>query len=121
MLDNRSYEYHYDLKTNLGNAFMTECYLKIGEGLSNTPDYGYSDIVSMIGGLGSVFTGILGFTLNFLVILTLMKTRSLRTEYLTPSIISLCMTNFLFSAISLPMEAVSYVVGYVSIYLNLCR
>ena len=46
---------------------------------------------------------IIGFTLNVLVIMALLKSRSLRKEYLTPFIISLAVTDLAFSTITLPI------------------
>ena len=107
IVDNHSNENHYDL-VQLSDSFMTECYLKVGEGIDNTTSCVYSDATSMIGGLGSLFIATVGFILNFLVICALMKTPNLRKEYLTPFLISLVLIDILFSTIALPMTAVRY-------------
>ena len=109
IVDEHSNESHYDLLTNLNDVSMGECYLYVGKGVNDTSTgFLYTNTESMVGGLVYAFTGIAGFILNFLVIIALMKTPSLRNEYLTPFIISLALTDVLFSALALPLRAVSY-------------
>ena len=115
--DNHSNKSHYHL-VKVSDSSMTECYLKIGEGLDNTTGCVYSEAASMIGGIGALFTAIVGFTLNFLVICALMKTPSLRKEYLTPFLISLALTDILFSAMALPMTSARYFARYVLYMIN---
>lgn len=107
-----SEKYVFELR-NLNNSYMTECWLEVGDGLDNNTDYVYSEAVSVIGGLGALITGIGGSMLNLLVIIAFMKTPSLRKEYLTPFMVSLAMTDLIFSAIALPMLAIGYFARYI--------
>ena len=109
--DNFSKKYYYELR-NLSSSSMRQCYLQMGSGLDNKTEYVYSEAVSMVGGFGALMTGIVGSTLNLLVIFALLNTPSLRKEYLTPFMVSLALTDLLFSAIALPMRAVSYFIRY---------
>ena len=112
---------YYYLLTNVSDSSMSQCYLQIGKDLDNKTEYAYSEAVSLIGGLGAEIIGMIGFTLNLFVIIALTKTPGLRKEYLTPFMISLSLTDFLFSAIPLPMTAVRYFLRYVFIYVELNR
>lgn len=110
---------HYE-KRNLSDSFMTECYLEISDVLVNETEYLYSNGASMFGGIVGIVTGIIGFGLNFLVIIAFTKLSTFRTEYLTPFLISLALTDCLSSAIALPMDAIIYLTGYV-LYSIFCR
>ena len=111
MMDSQSNGTHYKLMTKLDDVSMKECYLKVGEGLDNKTEYVYSDDLSAaVGGIGALVTGMAGFTLNTLVIIALVKTPNLRKDYITPFIISLALTDLLFSTIALPAKAATYFV-----------
>ena len=104
---------HYHL-VNLSNSkYNTECYLKVdvNSALSNDTEYCYTTAESIIAGLGATFQSIAGTILNFLVIVALIRTKSIRHEYITPSILSLIVTDLLFSTITLPMLAARYLIG----------
>ena len=100
---------HYHL-VDLHNASMTKCYLKVDmlSKLDYSPDYIYSNGESILGGLGATFQSIAGTILNTLVIVALLKNKSLRQEYLTPVIVSLSITDLVFSTVTLPMLADHY-------------
>ena len=100
---------HY-LRVNLTDAHMDICYLKVdmNSELDNSTDYVYSDGESILAGLGATFQSIAGTILNILVIVALLKNTILRKEYLTPAIISLSLTDLLFSVITLPALAHRY-------------
>ena len=105
---------HYHL-VNLKGASMTKCYLKVAMDsiLDDSTDYCYGDEESILAGLGALLQAIAGTILNLLVILALLKTKQLRKEYLTPAIVSLALTDLLFSAVTLPMLAHRYFSQYV--------
>ena len=81
--------------------------------LDNDTGYCYSTAESIIAGLGATIQSIAGTFLNLLVILALLNNDNLRKQYFTPSIISLSMTDLLFSMFTLPMLAIRYFVQYV--------
>ena len=85
---------HYHL-VNLSNSkYNMECYLKVDVNfaLSNDTEYCYTTAESIIAGLGATFQSIAGTILNFPVIVALIRTKSIRHEYITPSILSLIVT-----------------------------
>lgn len=100
---------HYQL-VNLTNAFMKTCYLKVDmrSSLDNSTAYCYSDTESVLAGLGATIEAIAGSILNLLVIVALVKNSNLRKEYMTRAIVSLAITDFLFSIVTLPMLAHRY-------------
>ena len=100
---------HYQL-VNLTNAFMKTCYLKVDmrSSLDNSTDYCYSNAESVLAGLGATLEAIAGSILNLLVIVALVRNPYLRKEYMTTSIVSLAITDFLFSIVTLPMLAHRY-------------
>ena len=64
-----------------------------------------SESESLTSGLAALFTSIPGTVLNFLVILAIMRSQTLRKEYLTPSVASIAITDLLFSIYVLPSIA----------------
>ena len=106
---------HYKLMNLTGpDEYNKQCYLKVDmhSVLNYNTSYCYSTAVSIIGGLGATFQSLVGSGLNILVILALLKDARLRKEYLTPSIVSLAATDFLYSMFTLPMIAIRYFVQY---------
>ena len=105
---------HYHFVNLSDSKYNTKCYLKVdGNSLNNDTAYCYSPIESIIAGVGASFQSIAGVILNLLVIIALLRTGSVRKEYITPSIISLAGTDLLYSVFTLPMMAVRYFIGYV--------
>ena len=104
---------HYHVVDLTGSKYNDKCYLKvdINSELNSDTSYCYSNTESIIAGLSATFQSIAGITLNFLIIVALLRTKSIRKEYITPSIISLIVTDLLFSMFTLPMMAVRYFVG----------
>ena len=106
---------HYR-RVNLPDAHMDICYLKVDMNLNwtdygliaDSTDYCYSEGESILAGLGATFQAIAGTILNLLVIVALLKNTNLRKEYLTPAIISLSLTDLLFSVVTLPALAHRY-------------
>ena len=110
---------HYHLVNLTTSDYNDYCYLKVdGNKLNNITDYCYSHAESLIAGVGATLQSVAGVTLNILVILALLKTKSVRNEYITPAIVSLIVTDLLFSMFTLPMLAVRYFLGYVLYKLN---
>ena len=110
---------HYHLVNLTASDYNDYCYLKVdGNKLSNITDYCYSYAESLIAGVGATLQSVVGVTLNILVIIALLRTKSVRNEYITPAIVSLIVTDLLFSMFTLPMLAVRYFLGYVLYKLN---
>ena len=114
----------YYRKVNLNGSYNDYCYLKtqfekltestpncpggVIEGycslLSNNTDFSLSKEQFVTFCFLSIPLSIAGAFLNFLIILTLLTTPKLRKETMTPFIISLAVTDFTYSAITLPMH-----------------
>ena len=110
---------HYHLVNLTTSDYNDYCYLKVdGNKLNNITDYCYSHAESLIAGVGATLQSVAGVALNILVILALLKTKSVRNEYITPPIVSLIVTDLLFSMFTLPMLAARYFLGYVLYKLN---
>ena len=88
---------------------------------SNETKFAYSGPLSILAGFGVSFEWIVGFTLNALVILALLKDAKLRKEYLTPAIISLALTDLIYSMYTCPVLSFHFFMKYVSIYCRKCR
>ena len=71
--------------------------------LSNETGWVYSTGEGVFTGVVMSLFSIIGFTLNLHVIMALLKSRILRKEYLTSFIISLAVTDLVFSTITLPI------------------
>ena len=106
---------HYHLVNLSGSDYNNQCYLKVDVNsiLGNDTGYCYTNIQSVIAGLGAILQSIVGIALNLLVIVALLRTKHVRKEYITPSIVSLIATDLLFSFFTLPMMAARYFIGYV--------
>ena len=72
---------------------------------STNPDLVYSEVETTLGGVISTFLSICGIILNSVIILGILRSPELRTEYLTPTIISIALTDWIFSIINLPLQA----------------
>ena len=110
---------HYHFVNLTVSDYNDYCYLKVdGNKLNTITDYCYSHAESLIAGVGATLQSVAGVTLNILVILALLRTKSVRNEYITPAIVSLIVTDLLFSMFTLPMLAARYFLGYVLYKLN---
>lgn len=105
-------------KVNLNSSqYFDFCWLKHNSTLNKSSlnqidtDFVYSDTLASIAGSFNVFQSVSGTILNVLVILALFKSTELRKERLTPSIISIAVTDFLFSEYVLPIATVSWFIG----------
>ena len=95
---------YYNVTSNSSRYFDT-CWMK---DRSIDTSYVYSETESIIGGTLSTFVSIGGAILNFLVILVYLRSSNLRREYLTPSVVSIAITDLLFSAYPAPVMALGY-------------
>ena len=92
-----------DNKTNCtegGIIHNNETYCSL---LSNETNWVYSKGESTVACVVFSLLSIAGFILNLLIILALLKSSSLRKEYLTSFIISLAITDLAFSTFALPI------------------
>ena len=71
-------------------------------------DYVYSDLEANILGLIVAFMSITGTILNAFVIFVLLRNQEIRKEYITPSIISVAITDLLFCVLCLPVHSLSF-------------
>ena len=71
-------------------------------------DYVYSDFEANILGLIVAFMSITGTILNAFVIFALLRNQEIRKEYITPSIISIAITDLLFCVLCLPVHSFSF-------------
>ena len=78
---------------------------------SNDPRFVYTETESQIAGATNVLQCILGSGLNFLVLCAILRSSELRKEYLTPSIASIALTDFLYSIYPLPVLTHLYLTG----------
>lgn len=75
---------------------------------STNPNYVYPVTASFIAGFVTAIQCIGGTILNLLVILALFRSTDLRKEYLTPSIMSIAVTDLMFSIYMMPIMAFTY-------------
>ena len=113
----------YYCKVNLSDSYNNYCYLKtrftmvtdnvtdypVGITDSHCPlwkyntEWVYSPAQELTVLLISTPVSIMGSFLNFLVILTLLKTPKLRKEIISPFIVSLATTDYIYSTLTIPM------------------
>ena len=55
---------------------------------------------------------VVGAVLNFLMIIAIVKNQKFRKEYLTPTLVSILVTDFVFSIYYLPIVSSSYYIRY---------
>ena len=72
---------------------------------STNPDLVYSEEATILGGVISIILSFFGLILNSFVIFGIAKSPELQKEYLTPTIISIALTDLIFSIINLPIQA----------------
>ena len=72
---------------------------------STNPDLVYSEEATILGGVISIILCVCGLILNSSVIFGIAKSPELQKEYLTPTIISIALTDWIFSIINLPIQA----------------
>ena len=107
----------HHVEVNLSQSiYNTKCHLKVGGSLtlSNKTDFVYSDEESLAAGICVMVIAALGVMFNVTTVAAVLQTRGLRREYLTPFIISLSLTEALFSLVALPVRATNYLMRYIS-------
>ena len=72
---------------------------------STDPSFVYTRTESIIFGVGYIPLSIMGSVLNLLVMLAILKSPELRKEYLTPSIFSIALNDFIFSICTIPIAS----------------
>ena len=77
--------------------------------------YSEDPSVSIAAGIYLLIKCIAGAVLNSIVFLVLLKNKDLRMDYLTPSIVSMSMADFLFGIIVIPLVSSVYFTGEVAI------
>ena len=74
----------------------------------NDTTFAYSDTERYIAGVIFAFQSIIGAVLNFLLIIALLWNFKLRKEYLTKTIVSIAITDFLWSVYILPQYSLYF-------------
>ena len=74
---------------------------------STDPSFVFTPTESIIFGIGYIPLSIMGSVLNLLVMLAILKSPGLRKEYLTPSIFSIALNDFIFSICTIPIASLS--------------
>ena len=72
---------------------------------STDPSYVYSNTETIVFGIGYIPFSVIGAIMNLLVILAILRSVELRKEYLTPSILSMALNDFLFSVYTIPVAS----------------
>ena len=72
------------------------------------PSFVYTELVATAAGFLYCVESAIGAILNFLVILVLIKSKKLRKEYLSPSIVNIAWTDFLYSIFILPFNSLRF-------------
>lgn len=67
-----------------------------------------SEVTSYIAGTVTAIQSVIGVILNLLLIIALLKTSKLRTQYLTKAIVSILVTDFLFCVSFLPLISIRF-------------
>ena len=95
-----------------GSDYNDHCYLKVdlNSALDNSTDYIYSSALTVFAGVGCFLESLVGQVLNLIVLLALCKDAKLRKEYLFIPVVSLILTDYLFSITTLPMLSVRFFV-----------
>ena len=105
---------HYHL-VNLSNSNYNDvCWMTVDPrftrfaNISNDTSFTYSGSEGVIGGLSAAVVSIAGTLLNLVIILAVLNNSHLRKEYLSPAIVSLATTDFLYSLGCLPIFSMNY-------------
>ena len=72
----------------------------------------YPEIGTTLASIYFTLLSVVGSVLNFLMIIALLKTPQFKKEYLTPTLVSISIGDFIFSIYVLPILSASYVVRY---------
>ena len=133
------YEHHYIMNITYSTSYFHEvaltsshyfnsCWTTIdflnvsGSKRVPTPDTGfhYSTEEKVIWGSLNVIESFVGIVLNFMIIFAVLGCSKLRKEYMTPSILSITASDFLFSLITIPQMSITLFTADVP-YLTGCQ
>ena len=78
----------------------------------NDTSFAYSDVEANLGGVIFGLESAAGTLLNFVLIVALLKNSEIRKEYITKTIISILITDFLFSIFFLPIQSLRFFKRY---------
>ena len=107
--------FHHYRKVSLNSSqYLDSCWTKINfsqgvtkmmleKGILADPDFEYGNGEATTAGVFNLLQSIGGILLNGLIILVIMRNSKIRKEYLTPSILSIAITDFIFSIYILPI------------------
>ena len=93
------------------SEYFDYCWLKVDPSStdpivrSTDPSYVYSNTESILFGVGYIPLSVIGSVMNLLVILAILRSSELRKEYLSPSILSIALNDFIFSISTIPMAS----------------
>ena len=102
---------YYRTPINSSDLSFDHCWMKVDFQTNSTvlnsrnPDLVYSVTETTLGGVISTILSICGILLNSIIIFGIARTPDLREEYLTPTIFSIALTDWIFSIINLPIQA----------------
>ena len=109
--DNETKGSYVQLVTINTSKYFDQCWLKVDPCSnfplvrSTDPSYVFSDTESILFGVYDIFLSVFGSAMNLLVILAILRSSELRKEYLTPSILSIALNDFIFSCGILPVTS----------------
>ena len=77
--------------------------------LSDETSFVFSKIESYIAGVIFAFMSFAGVTLNFLLIVAILRNPKFRKEYLASSIVSMAISDFIFMSYFIPITSIHYI------------
>ena len=110
------YGQYQETKLN-SSMYFDNCWMKLSPHLDNSSfrcndtSFAYNETQAWFAGLAIALESFTGTILNFLVIVALLRNSELRKEYMTPGIISMAITDFLFSVAVLPVLSLLFLKG----------
>ena len=101
----------YEEISLFNSSYFNSCWLLMDGKLNSSEDYYYDLWIpapySVIAAVVLSSISIVGSVLNALVITSLLRNSDIRKGYLTPSIVSIVITDFLYSVISCSIQSIS--------------
>ena len=106
---NRTEIYSYKEFHLNSSSYFDKCWYRADSSSSPIDTrFVYIEPVSIAAGFLYCTESAVGAILNFLVIIVLLKSKTLRKEYLSPSIINIALTDFLYSIFVLPVQCLRF-------------
>ena len=101
---------HFHFVNLTDSNYSDTCWMIIDDtyDFTNSTSNVYSNVETVIAGLCTLIESIFGLVLNLLVVLALLKNDKLRKEYLTPAIVSLAVSDLLYSMYTLPVLSIHF-------------